>query len=153
MGVALAIVLVTASVLVVITFPLDFGPSRWSNPAVWADFPKAVPPAWTAALSADAVPHQIVEASEPTETTERGTARVETYDLAFDYDAKEPPPTFLSFSLGEVTYAERPPTLSVTLLRPDGTQVPLLRTTIRGPRPGEEGPPFRRTTRRRCECC
>ncbi len=58
-GVTMAIILLGVSLLVVVAFPLDFGTSRWSNPAVWADYPKAVPPAWTAALTGDAVPHQI----------------------------------------------------------------------------------------------
>ncbi|MFO7531556.1 MAG: ABC transporter permease [Candidatus Limnocylindrales bacterium] len=139
-GVALALVLGTISLLVVATFPLDFGPARWSNPAVWADYPKAVPPAWTDALSGgSAARHQIVETTEPSESTERGDARVEVFDLAFEHTA-DAPPTFLSFSLGEVRYQERPPSLSLTLLRPDGTSVPLLRTTIRGPRAGEEPP-------------
>jgi len=47
LGVAMAVVLLTVAVFVVVTFPLDFGPARWSNPSVWADYPKAVPPAWT----------------------------------------------------------------------------------------------------------
>jgi peptide/nickel transport system permease protein len=142
-GAVLAIILVGVSLLVVITFPLDFGPTRWSNPAVWADYPKAVPPGWTDALSSNAsAEHQIIEATEPRESTARGAARIDIYDLDFTFRADEPP-TFLSFSLGEVTYAERPPSLSVTLLRPDGTEVPLVRTTIRGPRPGEE-PPYER---------
>ncbi len=138
-GVALMLVLLGTSLLVLITFPLDFGPARWSNPAVWADYPKAVPPAWTALLGGDVVEHQVLESSEPGETTERGDGRVEVYDLVFD-QAADAAPTFLSFSLGPVTFSERPPALSVTLLRPDGTSVPLLRTTIRGPRPGEEPP-------------
>jgi peptide/nickel transport system permease protein len=141
-GVALALTLGLASLVVLVSFPLDFGPTRWSNPSVWADYPKAVPPAWTAALSGDAVEHQVIEADEPTESTERGEGRVEVYDLAYEHTASEPP-TFLSFSLGEVVFEERPPSLSVTLLRPDGSSVPLLRTTIRGPRPGEE-PPYLR---------
>ncbi len=142
-GVTLALILGLVSLFVVVTFPLDFGPSRWSNPAVWADYPKAVPPAWTDALPGDkAVQHQVLDASQPTESTERGAARVDVYDLTLDYVADEPP-SFLSFSLGEVTYEERPPSLSVTLLRPDEATVPLLRTTIRGPRPGEK-PPYER---------
>ena len=60
LGLAMATVLVVSSVLVVIGYwPLDYGPTRWSNPAVWADHPKAVPPAWTAAAGGDAVRHQI----------------------------------------------------------------------------------------------
>lgn len=141
-GVALALLLGITSLLVLLTMPLDFGPTVWSNPVVWADHPKAVPPAWTAAISGDAVEHHILEADEPTETTARGGARVEVYDLLYEHTADEAP-SFLSFSLGEVTFEERPPSLSVTLLRPDGAAVPLMRTTIRGPRPGEE-PPYER---------
>ena len=142
-GAALAIVLGVTSLLVVITLPLDFGTARWSNPAVWADNPKAVPPAWTTALSSgSAAEHRVLEASEPSDSTERGAARVDTYDLGFTYEEAEPP-TFLSFSLGPVTYLERQPTLSVTLLRPDDTQVTLQRITVRGPRAGEE-PPYER---------
>jgi peptide/nickel transport system permease protein len=143
LGVTLAVILGLVSLLVLVTFPLDFGPARWSNPAVWADYPKAVPPTWTNALtSGSSAEHRILEASEPVETTERGTARVEVYDLAFEYSEDEPP-SFLSFSLGPVSFQDRPPSLSLTLLRPDDTQVSLLRTTVRGPRPGEE-PPYER---------
>ncbi|MGD8684640.1 MAG: ABC transporter permease [Chloroflexota bacterium] len=142
-GLTLGIILVAASILVVLVVPWDFGPSRWSNPSVWADYPKAVPPAWTAVLTADQpVEHQVIEASEPSDSTEREEARVDVYDLVYEHVAAEAP-TFLSFSLADVSYLGRPPSLSVTLLRPDGAQVPLLRTTIRGPRQGEE-PPFER---------
>ena len=139
LGVAMALLLGTMSLIVLVTFPLDFGPTQWSNPAVWADYPKAVPPAWTAAVSGDAVEHQVLESTTPTETTERGDARVEIHELVYEHTASEAP-TFLSFSLGDVVYEERPPSFSVTLLRPDETAVPLVRTTIRGPRPGEESP-------------
>lgn len=139
-GLAMALTLGVVALIVVATFPLDFGPARWSNPAVWADYPKAVPPAWTAALTSSApAQHRILEASEPSGSTERGDARVDTYELAFPHAADEAP-SFLSFSLGEVSYGERPPSLSVVLQRPDGTEVTLLRTTVRGPRPGEEPP-------------
>ncbi len=77
-GLALAAILTLTALFVVLTFPLDFGPSRWSDPAAWADNPKAVPPAWTAALAAERpAQHRIIEATEPTETTERGAARVD----------------------------------------------------------------------------
>jgi peptide/nickel transport system permease protein len=139
-GVTMALVLAGAAILVLLTFPLDFGPTRWSDPAAWADYPKAVPPAWSAAFSAERpAEHRILEASEPSGSTARGAARVETYDLTFDHQADEPP-TFLSFSQGAVTFQDRPPSLSVVLLRPDGTEVPLLRSTARGPRPDEAAP-------------
>ena len=140
LGVAMALVLGVAALVVVATFPLDFGPTRWSDPAVWADYPKAVPPAWSAAFSGSRpAEHRILEASEPGGSTERGAARVDTYDLPFTYDEDEAP-TFVSFSHGALTFQDRPPALSLVLQRPDGTEVTLLRSTVRGPRPGEEPP-------------
>ncbi|CAN5792861.1 ABC transporter permease [soil metagenome] len=140
-GVALALGLTTVAVLVVLTFPLDFGPARWSNPAVWADHPRAAPPAWTELLSTERpAQHRILEAVEPTATTARGEARVDVFSMSFTY-AEDAPPSFLSFSLGEVRYQGRPPALSVVLVRPDGHEVTLHRATVRGPRPSEE-PPF-----------
>ncbi|MFV2063480.1 MAG: ABC transporter permease [Chloroflexota bacterium] len=139
-GVTMAVILGGIAIFVVFTFPLDFGPARWSNPSVWADYPKAVPPVWTQLISAQkAAEHTIVEVTEPVESSERGTARVEVYELPIDYQADEPP-TFLSFSLGEVVYNERPPSMSVVLQRPDGSEITLLRSTLRGPRPREEPP-------------
>jgi len=140
LGVLLALLLGIAAVIVVATFPLDFGPTRWSNPAAWADLPRTVPPAWTALFAAEKpAEHRVIEATEPSATTERGDARVAVYDLGFDFEEDETP-TFLSFSLGPVTFQERPPALSVVLQRPDGTEVPLVRTVVRGPRPTEEPP-------------
>jgi peptide/nickel transport system permease protein len=59
--------------------------------------------------------------------------------MPFRYSEHDPP-TFLSFRLGEVMYADRPPSYAVVLVRPDGQEVPLLRDVVRGPRPGESPP-------------
>ena len=57
--------------------------------------------------------------------------------MNFDYDE---PPTFVALSIEGVTYQERPPTLTMTLARPDGSEVTLFREVVRGPREGETGP-------------
>ena len=106
LGVAMALILGVAAIIVVATFPLDFGPTRWSDPSVWVDYPKAVPPAWSAAFAADRpAEHRILEANEPSDSTARGAARVETYDLPFTVDGDEPP-TFVSFSHGALTFQD-----------------------------------------------
>lgn len=139
-GAVLALVLTSVAVLVVLTFPLDFGPSRWSNPAVWADHPRAAPPAWTDLLAGRRqAQHRILEAAEPASSTARGEARVDVFSLPFTF-TEDTAPAFVSFSLGEVTYQGRPPAFSVVLVRPDGHEVTLHRATIRGPRPDEEAP-------------
>ena len=68
-----------------------------------------------------------------------GAAQVLTYDQAFDYQ-QDTPPTFMSFSLGEVQFQDRAPSLAVSLIRPDGNSVVLYRASERGPRPGEQPP-------------
>lgn len=139
-GVALAVILASLAVWVLVTYPADFGPSRWSDPSVWADHPKAVPPAWTALLGGNPAQHRILSATEPTDVVTRGPAEIRTYAMPFAF-SEAAAPTFLSFSMGEVRYSGRPPTFSVVLVRPDGHEVALHRGTVNGPRPGEE-PPF-----------
>ena len=140
LGLGLLAALTLLSLYVVATYPLDFGPTRWSNPAVWSDFPSAAPPAWTNQLSRERRPvHQVAVAHEPSEVAAAGSRETRVYELAFVQDADEPP-TFLSFTLGEVRYAVRPPQYALVLVRPDGVRVPLAREVVTGPRPGESGP-------------
>jgi peptide/nickel transport system permease protein len=133
-------VLVTTALVVVITYPADFGSARWGNPSVWADNPKSAAPAWTNLLTrADRVRHEVHTLDEPTdvERTERATTLV--YDVPVDFSADEPP-TALTLSVDTVRFERRPPVLTATLVRPDGAEVTLMREVIRGPRRGEDGP-------------
>lgn len=132
--------LVVVAVGVVATFPPDFGLARWGDPAVWADNPKAAPPAWTNVLGGRAAIHRTLTATAPASVRQSGPAEVRTYALPFAQGETEPP-TFLSFSLGEVRYTGRPPSYWLVLIRPDAVEIPLVRDVVRGPRPGE-APPY-----------
>jgi peptide/nickel transport system permease protein len=139
-GVGMAVVLGITALFVLATYPLDYGPTRWSDPTAWADYPKSAPPEWAMTLAGSrAARHRILHASEPSSVATRGPAEVRTYALPFSR-GDEQLPTFLSFLLGEVRYGGRPPSLSMVLVRPDGQEVTLHRLTVRGPRPGEEPP-------------
>jgi peptide/nickel transport system permease protein len=128
------------SLVVVATYPLDFGPARWSNPAVWSDYPRSAPPAWTNRFGDVRRPvHQVIEVREPSAATAAGPAEARVFELGFVHDA-DAPPSFLSFTLGEVRYQARPPQYALVLHRPDGTSVPLAREVVTGPRPGEQAP-------------
>lgn len=139
LGVTLAIVLSAVAVWVLLSYPLDFGPTRWSNPRVWADDPKAAPPVWVDLISGGHAQHQVLDASVPAEVRVSGPAQLRTFVLPFDV-AQDEPPTFVSFSLGRVVYHARPPSYRVVLVRPDGNEVDLLRAVVGGPRPGEVAP-------------
>lgn len=139
-GIALLVFLLVTSAYVLTAFPLDFGTRQWSNPAVWADNPKAVPPAWTNLLHrTPRVEHRVFEAHEPDQLVDTRAGRVALYRFRVPYPYPDPP-TFLALTLGQVTYARRPPLIAVTLQRPDGREVRLFRHVPPGPRPGEAGP-------------
>jgi peptide/nickel transport system permease protein len=138
-GLFLATILMLGSVYVLLTYPLDYGPTRWSNPTVWADNPHAAPPAWTNLFGPKKAVHRVLTTSTPSSVTTAGPAQVRTYSLPFPF-AEDEAPSFLSFDLGQVTYHARPPSMSIVLVRPDGLEVTLYRTVVRGPRPGESPP-------------
>ncbi len=140
-GLLLFAVMVVLSAWVLATYPRNFGTGRWSNPAVWADFPKNAPPAWTNRFSqARQVPHTIETLSAPTETREIAAGEVRTFRLPFPF-AADRPPSALSIALGGVTFSGRPPAIVVSLVRPDAEQpLRLASVPIRGPRQGETAP-------------
>src|SRR4051794_22531012 len=138
-GLLLAAMLLGVSAWVLVTYPLDYGPARWSDPTAWADYPKAAAPAWTTLLGGKSAVQRDQTATEPTSTRTPGAAQVRTYVQPFDYQ-QDAPPTFMSFSLGEVRFQDRAPSLAVSLIRPDGNAVVLYRASERGPRPGEQPP-------------
>ncbi len=139
-GVLLFFGMLALSVWVLVTYPLNFGSARWSNPAYWADNPKNAPPAWTSRLSgAREVPHTAWLEQTPAETRSIAAGEVRTYQFPIEYDA-ERAPTSLLLALNGVTFHGRPPAILVSLLRPDGAEVRLASIPVRGPRPGETAP-------------
>jgi peptide/nickel transport system permease protein len=144
-GIALLVLLCAGAIYAVTTFPANYGERRWSNPLVWVDNPKAVPPVWINRLRSEPLPeHQVLEATAPTETQEVRGGVVKSYRLPFAYGFTSPP-SFLAVSLGNVTFAEQAPAVLVSLVRPDGKELRLYRHAVRGPREGESGPYTRYT--------
>lgn len=128
-----------AAIFVWVTFPADFGPARWSNPAVWSDNPANAAPVWTQWFSStEHAPHLVLEPGPP-EVEQGETNDVATFSMAFTFQADEPP-DFLSISLGDVVFEDQPPSIAVSLHRPDGAEVSLYRHIVPGGRPGEESP-------------
>ena len=134
-------ILCALSAWVLITYPLDYGPARWSDPTAWADYPKAAAPAWTTLFGGSSAVQRDQTATEPTSTRTSGAAQVLTYDQTFDYQ-QDTPPTFMSFSLGEVQFQDRAPSMAVSLIRPDGNSVVLTARRNAGHGPGSSRPTF-----------
>ena len=138
-GSVLLVIFILISVFVVFTYPLNFGTTVWSNPAYWSDYPKSAPPTWTNIFGNDNVDHQIFDFTTPADTVSISNREVRTYTHRFTYDSNISP-TFLSLSLYDVVYHDRPPTISLSILRPDNEEILIYREIISPPRPGENGP-------------
>ena len=65
-GAALFLALVALSLWVVLTYPLDFVRSRWSNTVVWAENPQNAPPVWTARFVGGYAEHTVATHAAPT---------------------------------------------------------------------------------------
>ena len=140
LGVGFLFFLIALSIFTLVYYPLSFGRTKWSNPAVWADNPKAAPPVWTNLFpGSNRVPHRVSTLAKPTATEAGQTGAFRTYRLPITFDYDEPP-TFVSFSVADVRFYQDAPVLTVLLSRPDGNEVPLYREIVRGPRAGESAP-------------
>ena len=134
------LVMLSVSIFVLATFPRDFGSQVWSDPSQWADYPKAAPPQWVNLISEEARPtHIILEINQPLSKKVSGASRVTQYVAGFAHSSNEPP-SFLSMSFSEIKFHARAPQITVSLRRPDNTEIVLLRHVVRGPRPGEASP-------------
>ncbi|MBI2172153.1 MAG: ABC transporter permease [Chloroflexi bacterium] len=135
--------LALVSLFVLVRFPLDFGSTRWNNPAVWADNPKAAAPAWTRLWAGDgAVGHAVFEAAQPSTRGLLGEGEQRDYVFTYDYTGGKLP-TFMALAVSDVRFTSRPPVLTLAVRRPDGRVLTLSQTVVRGPRPGEP-PPYLR---------
>ena len=88
-GLALFALMLLVSFWVLISYPLNFGSARWSNPAYWANNPRNAPPIWSSVLSGQAaVPQTVVDVAQPVETKTIPAGEVRLYQapLSFTYD-------------------------------------------------------------------
>jgi peptide/nickel transport system permease protein len=140
-GSLLFLILASISAYVLLTYPLDFGLKSWSNPAVWADNPKAAPPGWLSLLSPnDYPPHRVFEYRKPTHTRTVETGGVIHTYLAEFHHTSDRFPTLLTITLQDLAYHDGPPRIFISLTRPDGHRLVLAALVPPGPLPGEEPP-------------
>jgi len=137
-GLLLFAVMTAVSIWVVATYPPDYGSSRWSNPAVWADNPKSAPPVWTSLFGAN-VPHSVQSLAEPADARAIAAGEVRTYRLPI-VASERGSPASLAMTLTGITFHQRAPAVLATLVRPDGGEIRLAAIPVAAPRPGEAAP-------------
>jgi len=143
-GIIFLAILIILSILVVLTYPIDFGRRIWSNPSHWADNPRLAPPIWASFFTRAKIPtHTVLKLNQPTNILGGENLTLMEYSVEINYGYDDYP-SFLHVSIKNVTfYSTKPPRIEVWVSRPDNLIVRLTSFTIRGPSPIEE-PPYRR---------
>ena len=142
-GLILLTFLLVLSIYAIFRFPPGFGTEQWSNPTVWSDNPKNVPPVWLNYISTrQAMPHTELISMQPSNFTRAGTNKVDIYRLSMGFSADEAP-SFIVLSIRDIRFHSKPPIFTVRITRPDGSVITLDRFTVSGPR-DKESPPFQR---------
>lgn len=136
LSLALLLLMLAVSLYVLIFYPLDYGPKIWNNPSYWAEYPKAVPPAWT--LIEARFPHTIIKFQNIVMEEETFVL----YEEKLLYDKVEPPSS-ITLKIGPVNFNSNPPIIEVYVVRPDGLEINLMTLTPPAPRAGET-PPYTR---------
>ena len=126
--------LIGLSIYAMISIPLSQATALWNgNTAVWRYTPWCAQPAWTNLFRKEKLPETIiVQMADSTSTTEalRETVRRETTLLTFDYTTAKFPSEITFFY--DVTYETKKPLLTVTWIKPDGSEIELERVTATG---------------------
>lgn len=142
-GVFFLAILVILSIYVVTSYPLDFGVRYWNNPSYWADYPKSAPPSWVNYFSDQKLPeHHVFSSDKPSNILPTETGKILLYTFKLDFQADKPP-TFLSFTLENLTYYTQPLTVKLDVKRPDEKSIELYRYVVPAPY-FNESPPYRR---------
>lgn len=142
-GIVFLAILVFLSIYVVTSYPIDFGIRYWNNPAYWADYPKSAPPAWVNYLSDQKLPeHYVFVSDKPFNIISTEPGRILLYVFKLDFRADKPP-TFLSFTLENLTYYSSPPMIRLNVMRPDGKSIELYKYIAPAPY-SDESPPYKR---------
>lgn len=142
-GLAFLLVIILISIYTLFTFPLDYGMRYWNNPIYWADNPKVAMPQWVNFISGNKfLEHKILSTSTLQKLYPFGVYYVKSYELVYDLTVDQFP-TFLILKLENVTYFSRPPTIELSVVRPDNNTISMYKLIVESPLPTEE-PPYSR---------
>lgn len=130
----LVLTLVGISIYAMISLPLSEATALWNGGTdVWRYTPQHAQPVWTNLFRRDKLPETIIVDMTDAETTIETlneTTRRESTLLTFDYDTVRFPSEITFFY--NVSYDKKVPMLTLTWIKPDGTEEELIRTTARG---------------------
>ncbi|TFH08437.1 MAG: ABC transporter permease [Candidatus Atribacteria bacterium] len=128
------ILLIGISIYAMISLPLSEAIAKWNgSAAMWRYTPQCVPPTWTNLFRRENLPETIIVRTGDFETTAEGlreTTRRETTLLSFDYETVRFPSEAKIFY--NIDYATKVPLVTLTWIKPDGSEIRLSHGTAPG---------------------
>ena len=135
-GVSLAIILLLLGICIYarIQMPLSEAIELWNaDHGVWTYSPEIAPPVWTNWFRRDNLPETIIRSFDDAKRSSEplnATAWRETVQLTFNYDTAHLPSETKFFY--NVSYATKVPMLTLTWIKPDGSEIVLSKGAARG---------------------
>ncbi len=125
-GISILAILITISIVAIVAIPNETF-SEWNNPSSWISYPKVAIPGWVNFFLIEKIPeHKILETPiEQMETSGNISVISHQFGLNFDYD--DFPNDFIYEFTARYSGA---PLLEMSVIRPDGTELDLLSTSL-----------------------
>ncbi len=112
--------------------------AHWRDVPYWQNLPRAVPPAWTNVFSTKKKPPHLILQPASTDVRQMGQIRESTFVFEYDFAYDDYPTDLMLLITANITDPEKPPTLVLTVARPDGTTIDLVSTKLAGSGVGEQ---------------
>ena len=124
-GIAILASLVLISISAAIFIPIDTF-KEWNNPGSWISFPKTSMPSWVNLFMFEKIPeHKVVDSFISSQKTDEISLISQQFNVNYEYD--DFPNDFIyEFT---ATYSGSP-LLQVIVIRPDGTNLKILSTSL-----------------------
>ncbi|MCS7116257.1 MAG: ABC transporter permease [Nitrososphaerota archaeon] len=126
-GLFLLTILIVTSILAMILIPIDTF-KQWHNPSYWTRYPKVALPAWINHFTISKLPEHLILDRPFVKKGSIGAIQTfnHIYTVQFHYDDFPDDFIFNYF----VKYKSIPPLLEVSVSRPDGDRILLIRTSL-----------------------
>jgi len=111
---------------------------HWRDVTYWQDLPRSVPPTWVNAFSRTKLaPHEILRQYDRSERT-IGNIKEISFTFSYNYDYDRPPTDMMLILDINSTNPTKPPTIVVSVERPDGAKIDLVSSKLSGAATAEE---------------
>ena len=125
-GIAILSVLIATSVIAMISIPLDTF-QEWNNPGNWISNPKGAIPVWVNILMVQKIPEHKILKNPNIENISNDGVDLTSHQFGLNFDYDDFPNDFIYEFSAEYSGS---PLLQISVMRPDGVRLDLLRTSL-----------------------